>query len=152
MRRLLSAFMQSIGTTKFRRIFGKHFFYSSSIFEFGVSVAVTESQCSNFSVNSFHLQIPAFLKLCEDKIWDIRKAAADSIRIVGLLCSDQCRREKLCPVFFKLMNDSCRWVYRAAAESLGLFISSFARPCILGVAYKLNGDLYIPNPADAEYK
>lgn len=50
------------------------------------------------------------------------------------------------------MNDSCRWVYRAAAESLGLFISSFARPCILGVAYKLNGDLYIPNPADAEYK
>lgn len=50
------------------------------------------------------------------------------------------------------MNDSCRWVYRAAAESLGLFISSFAKPCILGVAYRPNGDLYIPNPADADYK
>lgn len=50
------------------------------------------------------------------------------------------------------MNDSCRWVYRAAAESLGLFISSFARPCVLGVAYRPNGELYIPNAADADYK
>lgn len=98
------------------------------------------------------MQIPAFLKLCEDKVWDVRKAAADSIRIIALLCSHSYRRDKLCPVFYKLMNDSCRWVYRAAAESLGLFISSFAQKCILGVAYRSNGDLYIPNPADADYK
>lgn len=96
--------------------------------------------------------IPAFLKLCEDKIWDVRKAAADSIRIIALLCSHQVRRDKLCPAFYKLINDQCRWVYRAAAESLGLFISSFARKCILGVAYRPNGDLFIPNPADVEFK
>lgn len=92
------------------------------------------------------------MRLCEDKVWDVRKAAADSIRIIALLCSHPFRRDKLCPAFYKLMNDSCRWVYRAASESLGLFISSFAKKCILGVAYRPNGDLYIPNPADADYK
>ncbi|XP_031633416.1 serine/threonine-protein phosphatase 4 regulatory subunit 1-like isoform X2 [Contarinia nasturtii] len=102
-------------------------------------------------VSEKHL-IPAFLRLCEDKVWDVRKAAADSIRIIALLCSHPFRRDKLCPAFYKLMNDSCRWVYRAASESLGLFISSFAKKCILGVAYRPNGDLYIPNPADADYK
>lgn len=72
--------------------------------------------------------------------------------MIGLLCSDQFRRQIVCPILYKLMNDSCRWVYRAAAESLGLFISSFAKPCILGVAYRPNGELYIPNAADADYK
>lgn len=107
----------------------------------------------NFSLSSaFVSQIPAFIVLCEDSIWDVRKAAAESIRIIGLLCSDQYRREHVCSIFYKLMNDSCRWVYRAAAESLGLFISSFAKPCVLGVAYRPNGELYIPNAADADYK
>lgn len=85
-------------------------------------------------------------------MWDIRKAAADSFRLIALLCSMRYRKEKLCPVFYKLINDSCRWVYRAAAETLGLFIASFARPYILGVAYGPNGDLFIPNPADVDYK
>lgn len=109
-------------------------------------------QIFNSTTICLFVQIPAFLVLCGDSIWDVRKAAADSIRIIGLLCSEQYRRDHVCPVFYKLMNDSCRWVYRAAAESLGLFISSFAKPCVLGVSYRPNGELYIPNAADADYK
>lgn len=97
-------------------------------------------------------QIPAFLVLCEDSIWDVRKAAADSIRMIGLLCSDQYRRDHICPILCKLMNDSCRWVYRSAAESLVMFIPSLAKPCVLGVAYRPTGELYIPNAADADYR
>lgn len=132
------------------------FFFSVLVF----SLIPTNNNCkkkicqyifSNF-YKIFDSQIPAFLILCEDNIWDVRKAAADSIRIIGLLCTEQFRRDRVCPIFYKLMNDSCRWVYRAAAESLGLFISSFAKPCVLGVAYRPNGELYIPNAADADYK
>lgn len=94
-----------------------------------------------------------FLRLAEDSEWGVRKSAAEALPKVALLISLQHRRDHLAPTLFKLMNDSCRWVSWAAFKVLGQFIASFAQPCVIGLAYnKDDGDLFITNPADFDYK
>lgn len=68
------------------------------------------------------------------------------------MCSITCVRNQLAPLIFQLMNDSSRWVSMTAFESLGQFISLFAQPCITGLAYTEQGELYITNAANPDFK
>lgn len=72
--------------------------------------------------------------------------------MIALLCSVKSRRELLAPIVLKLMNDTSRWVTMSAFKILGQFISSFANPCITGLAYTQHGELIITNAADEDFK
>lgn len=71
---------------------------------------------------------------------------------VALMVSVKYRGSCLATVMYRLMNDPCRWVSLVAFEILGQFISLFAQPCITGMAYSEQGDLFITNAASKDFK
>lgn len=98
------------------------------------------------------LLLPVFLRLCEDSVWGVRKTAAGSLLKVALMCTLESRKLLLAPMVYKLLNDPSRWVGMIAFESLGQFISLFAQPCITDLTYTEQGDLYIMNAANPDFK
>lgn len=92
------------------------------------------------------------MKLCDDTVWGVRKASAESFPMVALMCSETDRREQLTPLLAKLMSDTSRWVSMTAFKVLGQFISSFAKPCITGLSYSPTGGIVITNAADDDFK
>lgn len=71
-------------------------------------------------------QLPEFLALCKDDVWGVRKGCAEIFTEIARLCQLPTRRDKLTPVFVKLLEDSTRWVKVAAYQSLGPFIATFS--------------------------
>lgn len=72
------------------------------------------------------IQLPEFLALCKDDVWGVRKGCAEIFTEIARLCQLPTRRDKLTPVFVKLLEDSTRWVKVAAYQSLGPFIATFS--------------------------
>lgn len=94
------------------------------------------------------LQLPIFVKLSKTSEWTIRKECALELPKISVLCSKQSREQVLTPVMEELLTDANKWVHTAAAEKLGIYISTFAQPEILTLAINQEGDLYVVNVAD----
>ncbi|KAA0705130.1 Serine/threonine-protein phosphatase 4 regulatory subunit 1 [Triplophysa tibetana] len=75
------------------------------------------------------LLLPRFFQLCSDNVWGVRKACAECFMSVSSATSPEVRRSKLSSLFISLISDPSRWVRQAAFQSLGQFISTFARAC-----------------------
>lgn len=58
----------------------------------------------------FYLQLPIFIRLCEDEIWGIRKACAQVLPQMALLVSLESRRKYLVPAMKKFIFDDSEWV------------------------------------------
>lgn len=56
----------------------------------------------------------------------MRKGCAEVFTDIARLCQLPTRRDKLTPVFIKLLEDTTRWVKVAAYQSLGSFIATFS--------------------------
>ncbi|XP_059118001.1 serine/threonine-protein phosphatase 4 regulatory subunit 1-like [Peromyscus eremicus] len=91
--------------------------------------------------------IPTFFELCSDNMWGMRKACAECFMAVSYNTSPEVRRSQLSPLFIKLISDPCRWVRQAAFQSLGPFISTFARPSQAGLCVQEDGALSIRPPS-----
>ena len=72
--------------------------------------------------------LKAYLNLCEDKVWAVRKACADVLPDMSSLAPPEMRTGQLLPVFDKLCEDVSHWVQTAALQQLGTFISSLEAP------------------------
>ena len=70
----------------------------------------------------------AYLSLCDDKVWAVRKACADVLPDMSHLAPADMRKAQLLPVFDKLCEDVSHWVQNAALQQLGTFISTLAAP------------------------
>jgi len=79
-------------------------------------------------VDTEELLLSRFIKLCKDDVWGVRKCCIESFVHVAKICSRELRRGVLTKTYLDLLLDSSRWVRLAAYESLGAFISTFARP------------------------
>ncbi|XP_055377750.1 serine/threonine-protein phosphatase 4 regulatory subunit 1-like [Condylostylus longicornis] len=93
-----------------------------------------------------------FFQLCTDPFWGVRKSCAESVPLISLICSPECRRNRIAPIVLRLAKDNNTWVTSATLKILGQFISSFAQPCITGLAYSYNGELLITNPVDPDFR
>uniref|UniRef100_UPI00358E2CDE serine/threonine-protein phosphatase 4 regulatory subunit 1 isoform X2 n=1 Tax=Myxine glutinosa TaxID=7769 RepID=UPI00358E2CDE len=71
--------------------------------------------------------LPHFVQLCSDGVWGVRKACAECFAAISCASSLDVRRVQLSPLFINLTCDPSRWVRMAAFQSLGPFISTFAR-------------------------
>ncbi|GLV33903.1 Protein phosphatase 2A at 29B [Carabus blaptoides fortunei] len=96
--------------------------------------------------------LPCFIELCADEIWGVRKACAEVVMTVSCACSPESRRNTLAPAFARLLQDQSRWVRMSAFQTLGPFISTFADPSIIGLAYNQMGELVLINPAGTEFR
>ncbi|XP_055538813.1 serine/threonine-protein phosphatase 4 regulatory subunit 1-like isoform X2 [Wyeomyia smithii] len=94
--------------------------------------------------------LPIFLKLCDDEIWTVRKACAEVLPIVALLCTLDKRRKVLVPAMKKFMFDPSQWVIMAALKNLGQFLTTFTQLRVLGLAYNSNLELMVTNAADQQ--
>ena len=83
---------------------------------------VTSSQAQHNSL------LAAYLSLCEDKVWAVRKACADVLPDMSKLAPADMRKTQLLPVFDKLCDDVSHWVQNAALQQLGTFISTLEAP------------------------
>lgn len=72
--------------------------------------------------------LQAYLSLCDDKVWAVRKACADVLPDMSQLAPADMRKAQLLPVFDKLCDDVSHWVQNAALQQLGTFISTLAAP------------------------
>ncbi|KAJ9584447.1 hypothetical protein L9F63_021201, partial [Diploptera punctata] len=90
--------------------------------------------------------LPRFVDLCEDEIWGVRKACAETFMSVSCACTLPMRKQSLAPLFANLLIDQSRWVRISAFQTLGPFISTFADPSITGLSYNQEGELVITTP------
>ena len=68
------------------------------------------------------------MKLCEDEIWTVRKACAEVMPFIALLCTLEKRRKVLVPAYKKFMFDTSLWVIKAALKVYMLLnITGFSR-------------------------
>lgn len=95
--------------------------------------------------------MPCYITLCNDEVYDVRKACAEVITYISCACSLKTRRELLAPSFIKLLQDESRWVKIAAYQSLGPFISTFANPDVTRMVYNKNGELVLTNKNGQEF-
>jgi serine/threonine-protein phosphatase 4 regulatory subunit 1 len=73
-------------------------------------------------VDSFTRRLaPVFLKLCNDTVWSVRKAAIEGLVMV-FKASDPGVRAQLTDVLKKCLVDKSRWVKLTAQQQLGPFI------------------------------
>lgn len=56
------------------------------------------------------------MKLCDDEIWTVRRACAEAMPIMALLCTLEKRRKVLVPAMKKFMFDPSQWVIVAALK------------------------------------
>ena len=70
----------------------------------------------------------AYLSLCDDKVWAVRKACADVLPDMSQLAPAHMRKAQLLPVFDKLCEDVSHWVQNAALQQLGTFVFTLEAP------------------------
>lgn len=69
--------------------------------------------------------LPFFIKKCEEKPWQIRKACVDIIVDIANICSMADRENKMAEVMLNfLTHDDNRQVKVSAYKKLGIFIST----------------------------
>lgn len=85
--------------------------------------------------------VALYTTLCEDDIWGIRQACAESIEEVALGVPPDVRCERLLPAFRRLLEDSSRWVRNRAYESLGRLIHALPRAAIDSKLLRLYTDM-----------
>lgn len=56
------------------------------------------------------------MRLCDDEIWTVRRACAEVMPIMALLCTLEKRRKVLVPAMKKFMFDPSQWVIMAALK------------------------------------
>ena len=66
----------------------------------------------------------AYVTLCSDKVWAVRKACADILPEIAKLAKAEMRETQLLPVFDKFCEDVSHWVQTSALQQLGPFIST----------------------------
>lgn len=98
------------------------------------------------------VQVPPFLRLCEDMDLVVRKTCAEVFMSVSSTVSLETRKTDLAPAFEKLLVDRVRWVSLAAYQSLGPFITTFAEPSITSLGYNHMGELVLKHPDGFESK
>ena len=67
--------------------------------------------------------LKAYITLCSDRVWAVRKACADILPEMAKLASAEMRETQLLPVFDKFCEDVSHWVQNSALQQLGPFIS-----------------------------
>lgn len=72
--------------------------------------------------------LSAYLGLCDDKVWAVRKACADVLPDMSQLAPVHMRKAQLLPVFDKLCKDVSHWVQNAALQQLGTFVFTLEAP------------------------
>lgn len=70
--------------------------------------------------------IALYSALCNDEIWGVRKACAESLFVLAEQLDVEVRVKVLVPRFLAFADDASRWVRGAAYQVLGPFISTFA--------------------------
>lgn len=70
----------------------------------------------------------AYLSLCGDTVWAVRKACADVLPDMSQLAPAHVRKAQLLPVFDKLCEDVSHWVQNAALQQLGTFVFTLEAP------------------------
>ncbi|KAF6201559.1 hypothetical protein GE061_003950 [Apolygus lucorum] len=108
--------------------------------------------CAVVSITCAEKLVPAFMRLCKDIEWVVRKTCAEVFMSVSSTVSLETRKLELAPAFEKLLNDRVRWVYLAAYQSLGPFITTFADPSITILGYNHLGELVLKHPDGFESK
>uniref|UniRef100_A0A0A9XLJ4 Serine/threonine-protein phosphatase 4 regulatory subunit 1 n=2 Tax=Lygus hesperus TaxID=30085 RepID=A0A0A9XLJ4_LYGHE len=108
--------------------------------------------CAVVSITCAEKLVPAFLRLCKDIEWVVRKTCAEVFMSVSSTVSLETRKLELAPAFEKLLKDRVRWVYLAAYQSLGPFITTFADPSITILGYNHLGELVLKHPDGFESK
>lgn len=68
--------------------------------------------------------LEAYIKLCSDRVWAVRKACADILPDLSKVASMQLRTAELVPVFDRFCEDVSHWVQIAALQQLGPFIAT----------------------------
>ena len=68
--------------------------------------------------------LAAYVTLCSDRVWAVRKACADILPEITKLAKAETRETQLLPVFDKLCEDVSHWVQTSALQQLGPFIST----------------------------
>jgi len=66
----------------------------------------------------------AYITLCSDRVWAVRKACADILPEIAKLAKAEMRETQLLPVFDKFCEDVSHWVQTSALQQLGPFIST----------------------------
>lgn len=66
----------------------------------------------------------AYVTLCSDRVWAVRKACADILPEIAKLAKAEIRETQLLPVFDKFCEDVSHWVQTSALQQLGPFIST----------------------------
>lgn len=66
----------------------------------------------------------AYVTLCSDRVWAVRKACADILPEIAKLAKAETRETQLLPVFDKFCEDVSHWVQTSALQQLGPFIST----------------------------
>ncbi len=66
----------------------------------------------------------AYVTLCSDRVWAVRKACADILPEIAKLAKAEMRETQLLPVFDKFCEDVSHWVQTSALQQLGPFIST----------------------------
>lgn len=72
------------------------------------------------------------MRLCDDEIWTVRRACAEVMPIMALLCTLEKRRKVLVPAMKKFMFDPSQWVIIAALK-----VSPSLRSPSLGKFFKV---------------
>src|SRR3989338_2642600 len=65
-----------------------------------------------------------YAALCEDEIWGVRRACAESIVVVSEVMGSAYAAEKITPLFVAFLRDTSRWVRSAAYAYLGRYIAT----------------------------
>ena len=66
----------------------------------------------------------AYVTLCSDRVWAVRKACADILPEIAKLAEAETRQTQLLPVFDKFCEDVSHWVQTSALQQLGPFMST----------------------------
>lgn len=94
----------------------------------------------------------AFIALANSEQWSLRKLCAEHLALVASVCSEECRRDRLTRIVLKLAKDTNNHVVSATFKVLGQYIATFSTPKITGLAYTQEGELYITNPLDSDFR
>ena len=68
--------------------------------------------------------LAAYITLCSDRVWAVRKACADILPEMAKLSTAEMRETQLLPVFDRFCGDQSHWVQNSALQQLGPFIST----------------------------
>lgn len=68
--------------------------------------------------------VGAYITLCSDSVWAVRKACADILPAMAKLATAETREAQLLPVFDHFCEDVSHWVQNSALQQLGPFIAS----------------------------